>query len=92
MGFAVFTEQGPPHSYYLKLIVVDPAHQKQGVGTKLIFAMNGINQEIKQLRFDARKLNKRAIAWYQRLGFQDDSSAIEAGESPDEFVEFKMEF
>lgn len=91
LGFAVFVEQ-EPHSYYLNLIVIDPAHQKQKIGTKLIFGIREIDSNIKLLRFEARRLNERAVNWYRKLGFQDDPTAIDAQEIADEFFGFRMEF
>ncbi len=94
LGFAHFMREGPEgsHAYYLKLIVVDPTHQRRGIGKLLLFGIREIDPLTHTLRFDARKLNTRAVTWYRRLGFQDDPTAIDDAATADDFLGFRIEF
>ncbi|QCJ46434.1 GNAT family N-acetyltransferase [Haloprofundus sp. MHR1] len=72
VGFAECVPADTPESYVLYRLYVDPAHWRDGVGTKLLEQVEQQLREdgIERLNLSVLSENERAIAFYQTRGFE----------------------
>jgi ribosomal protein S18 acetylase RimI-like enzyme len=54
----------------LYMLYVHPAHQGQGIGSRLLTAIEASKPKAKGIRLETLKDNARAIQWYERRGFE----------------------
>ncbi len=69
-GYLILWEQG--ELLHIANIAVDPAHQGQGHGRRLMRVAKAVARRrgMKGLSLEVRVSNLRALRWYLRLGFQ----------------------
>lgn len=58
-----------PSCLYIRYLVIDPAHQGKGVGTKLIAYIINTMPDLGYLTLFTKKVNTKSISFYEKLGF-----------------------
>ncbi|WGI17767.1 ribosomal protein S18-alanine N-acetyltransferase [Methanonatronarchaeum sp. AMET-Sl] len=71
IGYVIITPTTTKNAKIIS-IAIDPEHQSQGIGTKLLKkAINTTKkQKTKKISLEVKKTNKKAIKFYRKLGFQ----------------------
>ncbi|MDB6096264.1 MAG: hypothetical protein JWM09_542 [Francisellaceae bacterium] len=75
IGWATFEKNLiPTNSIYMNLLVVDPIHQKKGIGKALVYSVKKLKflPTIKHINLLLRKKNKGGRIFYTKLGFKLD--------------------
>jgi ribosomal protein S18 acetylase RimI-like enzyme len=60
----------------IKLICVDPAYQRLGVGKKLVFSIRQMFPEINHIKVATRKPNNISPLFYKSLGFENSNACL----------------
>jgi ribosomal protein S18 acetylase RimI-like enzyme len=70
-GAIVLQERGVAGSPYIKWVAVAPGQRRRGAGAKLVeFAENLFRPRARHLFLCVSSFNPRALAFYERLGYQ----------------------
>ncbi len=85
LGFATFS-QDPDGEAVLWMLYVDPAAHGEGVGTHLLQSIVARCPQARTVRLEVLQKNDKAIAWYQRRGFEIFAMAQTALSGSDEPV------
>ena len=57
---------------FIQDLLVDPAYQRQGIGSGLVKAMLDLYQDVRQVELDT-DITDKTIAFYQSVGFKEYS-------------------
>ena len=88
VGFLMIEMDHFPEEVYLAQMAVDPAYQRRGIATTMIFSLLDQLPETKKLVVITRKANEEAKALYRALGFTD-STYMHEGYSPQLYAGFE---
>ncbi len=74
VGWATFQpEAKEDDAIYMNLLVMDPKHQRRGIGEKLVFSIRSeeLFPNTKAINLLIRKVNETGRIFYQKIGFVD---------------------
>lgn len=72
VGYASFDTSQSPKEVFVQLLCVKPECQGQGIGRTLLYSILQIDPEIRKLSLVTRRVNRSAIAFYEKLGFVEN--------------------
>lgn len=75
VGWATFQrEKSNPNAIYMNLLIVDPEHQRKGIGEQLVKALLNlcIIPNLSEIHLLLRKKNRGGREFYSKLGFYSD--------------------
>ncbi|HSW72597.1 MAG TPA: GNAT family N-acetyltransferase [Chlamydiales bacterium] len=72
VGYASFDTNHSPDEVFVQLICVKPEYQGQGIGKNLLYSIFQVEDKIHKLSLVTRRVNRSAIAFYKRLGFEEN--------------------
>jgi ribosomal protein S18 acetylase RimI-like enzyme len=88
IGFAGFKETETLHQIYITQLSVAPEYSREGVGKRLLFSALSSYDDVDSLVVIARKINRVAQDFYQKLGFMK-SSYIHPGYSSEKYTGYE---
>lgn len=89
VGWATFDrEHDDRNAVYMDLLIVDPAHQRKGIGEQLVKSLLNLGAipELSAVHLLLRKKNEGGRKFYQKIGFFDDPDYQRA----DNFVDLNL--
>lgn len=88
VGWATYDKYpAVPDAHYMDLLIVDPAFQKLGIGTELVYAITKLDSfpAVKSINLLLRKKNNGGRVFYSRLGFKSNPNF-----TTDNFVDISL--
>ena len=81
-GFIAYYVNNETKTAYISMIIIQKAHQGQGIGSVLLDAMlaDSKNAAQQKVRLEVAKINEKAIGFYQKKGFVLEGQASETSD------------